>query len=143
VAHVEVADAATASIITLLRADSTLRSLLTGSVTPRWSVYDEVPANKSYPYVQIGGDTTETPEDTFGRQGTIALITLHVWSEYAGDKQARDIIARITTLLDRVSLTVGSYATVYCVREFATVMRDPNGIHRHGVVRFRVYASEA
>jgi hypothetical protein len=140
---VKLAATATAAIVTLLRADTTLRSLLVGSTTDRWSIYDEVPEGAAYPYVQIGDGAAEAPDDTFDKQGSSVVIGLVVWSQYAGAKEARAIVDRIRELLDRATLNVSPYTLEWCRVELADVTRDPDGRTRHGLLRVRVQAREA
>lgn len=140
---VKLADVVMTQLVTRLRADSTLRSLLVGSVTPRWSVYDEVPEGAACPYIQVGDGAIETVDDTFTKQGSMVLATVHVWSQYAGRKEASDIIDRVKDLVHRYALDTSPYTLEWCTVDSSDVIRDPDGITRHGIVTIRVQAREA
>jgi hypothetical protein len=108
-----------------------------GPLTALAGIYDEPPQGAAFPYVTIG-EATEVPWDTFGRQGRELVCTLHVWSRAKGFTEAATILQNVLRLLDRAALTVANYTAVRCVYEFGQPMRDPDGITRHIVARFRV-----
>ena len=102
------------------------------------AVYDAVPESESasFPYVTIGADT-HTPFDTDDSVGSEATITLHIWSRYRGTKENKDIQAILYAALNRYDLPVTGFATVLVDFEFSDTMLDPDGVTRHGVMRFR------
>jgi hypothetical protein len=134
-----------AAIYTALRGDATLTSLLapaSGSPSAS-SIFDHVPQSSTgeslvpFPYVVIG-DTTEAEFDTDDQTGRESTITLHAWSRYLGMGQVKNVMDQIKVVLHNKPLSVSGENVIYCYWEFAEVFRDPDGITRHGVTRFRI-----
>lgn len=117
-------------IYTALNSDSNLTS------TQGAAVYDEVPENSAFPYVQIGAEST-ADFSTKDLTGSEVTINLDVWSQYKGSKEVKDLMDRVHTLLHDSNLTVTGHNLVNLRFEFGDVLRDPDGITRHGVMRFR------
>ena len=117
-------------LFTTLNSDNTLTSTLGAAV------YDEVPENSSYPYVNIGADA-QNEYDTKDLNGSDVTINIDVWSQYKGSKEAKNIMDRVHTLLHDTSLTVTGFNLVNLRFQSSGVLRDPDGITRHGVMRFR------
>lgn len=103
------------------------------------AVYDQPPVSSQFPYVTIG-ESVPTKWDAFGSPGREVLTTLHIWSRYKGFTQANAIVAALNRLLDRAALTLSGLQTVSCQYEDSDPMRDPDGITRHVVVRYRIFA---
>lgn len=120
------------AIYTRLNSDSNLTSTLGAAV------YDDVPDSAPFPYVVIG-DVTEGPNDTMGTTGRDATVTVHTWSQYEGSKEIKQIQNRVDELLDRWSPTVSGWYATDMQQEFFETMRDPDGITRHGVSRYRLH----
>ena len=99
-------------------------------------VYDEVQEGNSYPFVTIGEETTidYSTKDVDGGELT---VNIHVWSQYKGSKETKTIMDRIHDLLHDYNLSVTGYNLVNSRFEYSDIMRDPDGITRHGVMRFR------
>ena len=99
-------------------------------------VFDEVVEGSSYPFVQIGEDTSldYSTKDVTGGEYT---INIHVWSQYTGSKECKNLMDRIHDLLHDSSLSVTGFNLVNFRFEFSDILRDPDGITRHGVMRFR------
>tara|TARA_R100001510_G_C7644566_1_gene201981 strand:- start:361 stop:762 length:402 start_codon:yes stop_codon:yes gene_type:complete len=118
------------TIYSTLSGDSTLTSTLGASV------FDDVPESTSFPYVVLGEDNIQE----FGTKdvdGTDTTLTLHIWSEYKGSKETKEIMDRIHDLLHDSSLSVSGFNLINLRFEFSDIMRDPDGKTRHGVMRFR------
>ena len=115
--------------------DATLMALITG-------IYDDVPDASSFPYIQLG-EPIELPFDAFANQGKQVTVPIHVWSRYNGNKECSDIQSRIATLLDRYALSVDGMVLTRCVFESGRVMRDPDGMTRHGLQQFVIEVSES
>ena len=80
------------AIYSALSGDSNLTSTLGASV------FDEVPDQSSYPFVALGEETV-VEYDTKDLDGASHTINIHVWSQYKGAKQTKQIMDRIHTLL--------------------------------------------
>lgn len=100
-------------------------------------IYDEVPASATFPYVVLG-EVTTVPFDTADSTGEEQTFTIHVWSEYRGRKEVRQIQEHIYDALNRYDLSVGANM-VDCTQEYSEDFIDTDGIRRHGVQRFRIY----
>lgn len=100
-------------------------------------VYDDVPQNAAFPYIVIGDDTSIAFDDDCGT-GFESTITLHVWSIYSGRKEVKDIMGAIYTCLHRQKLNItGGYAVTMNF-EYQDTLLDPDGVTRHGIIRFRL-----
>jgi len=117
-------------IYTTLSNDNTLTN------TRGAGVYDEVIEGSAFPYVSIGHETAVdySTKDVAGAEYT---VTLHIWSQYTGSKEVKQIIDRIHDLLHDSNLTVTGFNLINVRFEFSDIMMDPDGITRHGVMRFR------
>jgi len=99
-------------------------------------VYDEVVEGNSYPFITLGEETA-IDYSTNNLVGAETTINIHVWSRYKGSKQTKQIMDKIHDLLHDVSLTVSGVNLINLRFEYSDIMRDPDGITRHGVMRFR------
>ena len=120
------------AIFNILNDDSTLDGLVGNN-----RIYDEVPPNSAYPYIEIGDETTidNGVKDKDGQEFT---QTIHIWSRYRGSKEVKEIAERIYTLLHNVGITVSGGSFANSRNEFFTILLDDDGLTRHGVMRFRV-----
>jgi hypothetical protein len=104
-------------------------------------VFDQVPTGQKFPYVTIG-DATEVPDRVFGGQYMDDTITLHIWSQAAGFKEALGIFSELNRILDGRTLSISGFDHIYTNYEFSTTLRDPDGLTRHISVRYRVLVTE-
>ena len=100
-----------------------------------WPVYDKVPQGSSYPYINIGEDTS-VQWDTDTSVGLRSTLTLHAWSRQAGRKEVKDMMDAIYNSLHRALLVLDSYNMVTCECVFQETFLDADGETRHGVIRF-------
>jgi hypothetical protein len=117
-------------------------------------VFDFVPDNAQFPYVQIGEFTT-APFQTFDRYGQEVTLTLHVWAQqtapnayaptnqtvpsaYQGMKQIEFIMDSVQRLLARSEFYIEGWGNVGCWGDFSTTMQLSDGITRHGILRYRI-----
>ena len=98
-------------------------------------VFDDVPENTAYPYVQVGDDSM-ADNSTKDLDGNIHSIVIHTWSRYRGDKEAKEIMARVYDLLHNSSLSVSGASLVNARFDTSDILTDPDGITKHGVQRF-------
>jgi len=118
------------TIYSTLNSDNTLTNTLGAGV------FDEVVENASYPFVSLGEETA-VDYSTKDLDGGEFTINRHVWSQYKGSKQTKEIMDRIHDLLHDSSLSVSGFNLANLRFEFSDILRDPDGITRHGVMRFR------
>ena len=118
------------TIYSTLSGDNTLTNTLGAGV------FDEVLENATYPFVSLGEETAidYSTKDLNGGEYT---INIHVWSQYKGSKQTKEIMDRIHDLLHDSSLSVSGFNLINLRFEFSDIMRDTDGVTRHGVMRFR------
>lgn len=100
-------------------------------------VFDNVPQKTAYPYVVIGDDTS-VPFDTDDSLGTEATITIHVWSQYRGRKQVKEIMQQIYDALHRGNVAVSDALLIESQAEFEQTIVESDGLTRHGIIRFRL-----
>ena len=118
------------TIYSTLNNDNTLTNTLGAGV------YDEVLENAAYPFVALGEETA-VDYSTKDLNGGEFTINIHVWSQYKGAKQTKEIMDRIHDLLHDSSLSVSGFNLINLRFEFSDILRDPDGVTRHGVMRFR------
>lgn len=118
------------TLYTTLSSDNTLTSTLGAGV------YDEVLEGASYPFVSLGEETAVDygTKDLVGGETT---INIHIWSQYKGAKETKEIMDRIHDLLHDSNLSVSGFNLINLRFEYSDIMRDPDGVTRHGVMRFR------
>ena len=118
------------TIYSTLANDNTLTSTLSAGV------YDEVLEGASYPFLSLGEETS-IDYGTKNENGGETTINIHIWSQYKGAKETKQIMDRIHDLLHDSSLTVTGFNLVNLRFEYSDILRDPDGVTRHGVMRFR------
>ena len=83
---------------------------LTGLVGPD-AVFDRAPPRAAFPYITFG-PTAAYDWSTGTDRGDGHLLTLHIWSEAHGRKQALAIAERVTALLDDAHLVLAGHRLV-------------------------------
>lgn len=104
-------------------------------------VYDDVPENVAFPYVVIGDDVSAAFDDDCG-SGADSMVTIHVWSTYPGRAEAKQILELIYRTLHRSNLVIAGNVTITIDADYQMTLLDPDGVTRHGVIRFRVLTRE-
>lgn len=104
-------------------------------------VYDDVPENVPFPYVVIGDDVSAAFDDDCG-SGADSMVTIHVWSTYPGRAEAKQILELIYRTLHRSNLVIAGNVTITIDADYQMTLLDPDGVTRHGVIRFRVLTRE-
>lgn len=99
-------------------------------------VYDEVVEGNTYPFITLGEETT-IDYSTKTETGSETTINIHIWSRYKGSKQTKEIMDKVHDLLHDVNLSVTGFSLINLRFEYSDILRDPDGITRHGVMRFR------
>jgi hypothetical protein len=107
-----------------------------------WPTFDHTPQDTPFPYVVIGDDTS-IPWDTDDSIGTETTCTIHVWSRHRGRKEVKEIMRTLYEALHRQELSIIGGALVECMAEFQESFLDPDGLTRHGVIRFRLIVDSA
>lgn len=122
-----------------------LTSLLHPSPIGGPGVYDAVPEGAQYPYVKIGGgDVENNRPTTFGAPGREQDISIHIWSRYRGMSEvyqiAKEIADRLAPSDPKQSFPLYLEPWTWTQTLFLdfTALEDPDGVSRHGILRFRV-----
>lgn len=104
-------------------------------------VYDAVPQGASFPYVTLGEDTAIdwSSKTTDGQETT---VTLHVWSRYNGMAEAKQIGGEVIELMTAAPLIMTGFEADTPRLDMSEVIKDPDGITRHGITRFRLFIAE-
>ena len=113
----------------------TLTDVAGTSITTK--VFDDVPEGTAYPYVIIGEETA-TNFGTKDKDANEHTLTIHVWSQYRGRKEIKNIMSQIYTILHNTDITVSGASLVNIRHEFEQTLLEADGITMHGVMRFRV-----
>jgi|TARA_R100000278_G_scaffold117416_1_gene97385 hypothetical protein len=116
---------------------STLNGNTTGLSGASVSVFDNADESTPYPYVIIGEETTAN-NGTKTLDGIEHTQTIHVWSQYRGLREIKEIMQSVYSNLHNTDITVSGASLVNIRQEFSTTLVENDGITRHGVMRFRV-----
>ena len=119
------------SIYAKLNADSTIKTTYSATV------HDHVSSGTAFPYVVIGEETLIDDSSSKDIDFNEFTLTIHTFSRNRGRKEAKQIMARIYTLLHKASLTVTGANHINTRFEYSDVVREQDGLTYHGVQRFR------
>ncbi|WP_134705094.1 DUF3168 domain-containing protein [Ammoniphilus sp. YIM 78166] len=117
-----------------LTGDVTLMGMISG-------VFDYVPDGQPFPYVTIN-DFIETPFNSFGKDGKNVLITVQIWSNNKGFKEAFRILSRLNGLLDDGTITLTNHKLISLQYESAFPGIDEFDGIRQVPVRYRCLVQE-
>lgn len=104
-------------------------------------VYDAVPKGSTFPYVTIGEDTA-LDWSTKTANGQEVTVTIHVWSRYEGMKEVKQLTDEVIQQMTVSPLVMTGFTTNPVQLELNEVIRDSDGITRHGILRFRLFIAE-
>ena len=104
-------------------------------------VFDDVPEGTAYPYIVIGDDTA-TNISTKDKDIHEHTLNIHIWSQYRGRRDIKDIMKQVHDTLHDSSLSVTGDSLVNMRQEFQTTLLEGDGLTRHGVMRFRAVVSD-
>ena len=118
------------AVFTALNNDNTLTSTYGATIA------DDVPHGTAYPFIEIG-EVRASDYSTKDHTGGDLVIECHLWSQYKGSKEVKQMMDRVHDLLHDSNLSVTGFNLVNLRFEFSDIVRDPDGVTRHGVMRFR------
>ena len=119
------------AVYAALAADGTLTTLLGGA-----AIHDAAPQDAAFPYIVI--DQTQIRDWSTGAEpGAEHMLMLHVWSRYAGKRQAYEIADAVRAALDGAILGLEDHRLVNLRHQYSELKRDADGETQHGVLRFR------
>jgi hypothetical protein len=99
-------------------------------------VYDEVPANPTFPYISIG-DNQVLPDKADCIDGTEVFWQLDGWARDPHFPTCKQISKAVIAAMDDLPLTISSYANIVCELNTVNYLHDPDGITRHVAINFR------
>jgi len=114
-----------------LSADAGVLSALGGG-----RIYDHVPCGGPHPYVTFG-ETVSRDWSTGSEDGEEHLLTLHVWSQAAGRREAVEIAGAIRSALHHQALELAGHRLVSLQHESSEFRREGDGVTYRGIVRLR------
>lgn len=99
-------------------------------------VYDHVPAEAAFPFVVVG-DATASEWGAGDLAGEQHALSVHIWSRYQGRMEMKQLMGAVKAALDGAPLALSGHHLVDVRFVFADEFPDPDGISRHGLLRFR------
>ncbi len=103
-------------------------------------VHDRVPEGTVPPYVELG-ELDEQPDDAHDRRGYNSSLSVHVWSAYRGRREAAELLTAVDAVLHRAPLVVPGLSELSIASAGSQIIDDPNPDLRHGIARFRIWAT--
>lgn len=112
-----------------LKNDSSLAAVIT-------DVYDNVPPNATMPYLLIGDDTSndDSNKTQYGEELT---ITIHIWSEYEGTKESKQLMDLALQSVTSAPLVLDGFDCYFMRREMLEVLHEEDAGAYHGIMRLR------
>ena len=100
------------------------------------AVVNEPTNDQSYPFIQLGEDRVDDYSTKVEAGGEYEL-NFDIWSQYKGSKECKQIMDKIHDLLHDSSISVKGFNLVNIQLDNSDILKDPDGVTRHGVMRFR------
>jgi len=109
---------------------------------PTYTVYDDNPEQADYPYI-VMGEMIARDWSAKGEPGQEVYSTIHIWSQYAGRKEADDMSDAVLQALTKRPLDLGSnFHEVLGVFDSYDLIIDIDGKTRHGILKMRYLIQE-
>lgn len=125
------------AVYAALTGDAALQALLGG---PR--IYNDVPRGAGMPYVTLG-ETMVRDWSTGSDDGHEHLLTVSVWSEANGEREAHLVCSAVRAALHERPLALDGWRLVNLRHEFSEVRREADGETSRGLMRFRATTEAA
>lgn len=122
------------AISNLLKADADVKAMA--------RVYDVVPANAVFPYLQIGA-TQVLPATAQDYDGADVVQTIDGWSRAASRAEIKQLGAAVNAALTDADVLIDGYRLIECIIEQTQYLTDPDGKTFHGVFVFRARTEPA
>lgn len=107
-----------------------------------YKVFDDAPEGEAYPYVTMGEVTARDWSDKF-EPGQEVYSTIHIWSQYAGRKEAEDMGNGVLQALTLMPLDLSpNFRAVLDAFESYDLIVDLDGVTRHGILRMKYLIEE-
>lgn len=118
------------------------KALYTVLNSASFPVYDCIPENTAFPYCDIS-EMTASDKSAKNLPGESFLLTAHLWSQYKGTKEVREMCDELIQTITGTELTMSGFNNNLTEVEYIGISNDPDGLTRHGVVKIRFYITEA
>lgn len=107
-----------------------------------YTVYDDMPEQAPYPYINMGEMTAVDWSDKF-EPGQEIHSTIHIWSQYKGRKEVVEMGDMVLRALSKAPLVLNSnFRIVLAAMDMDELMMDLDGITRHKILRHRYLIEE-
>jgi len=106
-------------------------------------VLDRVPANVTFPYIEIG-DFQTVDDGAQCHDGVEVFVTLHIWSRAIGQVETKTIADAVRGSLHEAALSLGAaWQFIEIAHQDTRYLKDPDGVTSHGVCIFRALIASA
>jgi hypothetical protein len=105
-------------------------------------IYDDAPRGGPHPYVTFA-ETLTRDWTTGSEDGEEHLVTLHVWSQAAGRREALEIAGAIRSALQDQPLQLAGHRLINLQHESSEFRREGDGETYRGIIRFRAVTEPA
>lgn len=129
---------ATGAIYRRLLASEDLRTMCKGGIYVG-SAGDRIGRPVPYPYLLIGDELSEVPDDALTNSGRTVFITLKVVSTASGPEESQTIAEHADYLLDHQERTLNTtpWRTAQCVNVGSQIYKNPDNTYEH-TTRYRL-----
>lgn len=106
-------------------------------------VFDEVPQDVAFPYVELG-EFRALDDGAQCHDGMELFATLHVWSRGAGQPEVKTIAGAVRGALHEVELDLGTaWQFLEIAHQETRYLKDPDRRTSHAVLTFRALIAAA
>ncbi|MFJ9462150.1 DUF3168 domain-containing protein [Viridibacillus arvi] len=117
------------AIIKKLKSDTALMAKAKG-------VFDAVQKNQAFPYITVG-EPFSMPFDTKTSNGEELNLTIHVWSQFNGKREAYELLGMCQRQLMQRGYEVSGFKIESIVRKGTQVFDDVDASTKHGVLNMK------
>jgi hypothetical protein len=104
-------------------------------------VYDSVPRDREFPYVNIGEDQVLGDDADECAEGSEIFVRIHAWSRAVGWPEVKAIGWNIRDRIRGAAFNMPGFSVDVIEFVQAQYLRDPDGQTRHAVIEFRFLVS--
>lgn len=101
------------------------------------SICDGAPQDRVFPYIAFG-EMIGRPFETAEGGGRDIVLTLRIFSRYAGMKEVRQIMNAVSAALHGADVSIAGHHLIFCTEIAAETAIDDDGETRLGTLRFRI-----
>ena len=104
-------------------------------------LYDSPPEDPIFPYLTYGPMRSED----ISADGAVIkshIMTLHIWSRYAGRAEVMEVLSAVTAALEDAALNLNDIALARAKVIYTDIFRAPDGQTLHGLIRYALTTDE-